>query len=342
MSTVTMKLSNKVAGQHVLRAPTMADLEAAFELFETCSMHMIGKPETTLAHIRSEWTSPGFDLQNSVRVVETPEGKLVGYIEVWDVDELPVSMWVWGRVHPAYEGRGIGTRLMKWAEARAREAIKRVPKETRVAMRSGTYSDYQAGHDLLRDREMNLIRHFLTMAIELNGEPVQPLWPDGIQVRPMEGEHELRKTVEAVRAAFRDHWGHVDQSFEEEYEQWLHFVQTDEQFDPSLWFLAMDGEEIAGVSLCSLRSDQDKDMGWVRTLGVRRRWRKRGLGLALLHHSFQELAHRGQKRIGLGVDASSLTGATRLYKKAGMKPIRQFDVYEKELRPGVDLTKRKL
>lgn len=80
-------------------------------------------------------------------------------------------------------------------------------------------------------------------------------------------------------------------------------------------------------------------MGWVSTLGVRRPWRRRGLGLALLQHSFNELHRRGLRKIGLGVDAQSLTGATLLYEKAGMHPdlSRQIDLYEKELRPGIEL-----
>jgi GNAT superfamily N-acetyltransferase len=114
-------------------------------------------------------------------------------------------------------------------------------------------------------------------------------------------------------------------------------MKHEEQFDPELWFLAMDGDEIAGMSLCMRQSREDKDMGWVRTLGVRRPWRRQGLGLALLHHSFGELYRLGQSRVGLGVDASSLTGATRLYEKAGMRPIRQFDSFELELRPGRDI-----
>ena len=78
-------------------------------------------------------------------------------------------------------------------------------------------------------------------------------------------------------------------------------------------------------------------MGWVDTLGVRRPWRRQGLAEALLYHSFRELRRRGRTSVGLGVDASSLTGATRLYEKAGMRAIRKFTRYEKELRPGTDL-----
>ncbi len=106
----------------------------------------------------------------------------------------------------------------------------------------------------------------------------------------------------------------------------------------------MDGDEIAGMSLCWPKANEDSEMGWVGTLGVRRPWRKQGLGLALLHHSFGVFAQRGQKRVGLGVDSTSLTGATRLYERAGMSPMveRQFDLYQKVLRQGRDISRQEL
>ena len=64
-------------------------------------------------------------------------------------------------------------------------------------------------------------------------------------------------------------------------------------------------------------------MGWVGTLGVRRPWRKRGIGLALLRHSFNEFYRRGKRKVGLGVDAQNLTGALRLYESAGMQSTRR-------------------
>jgi mycothiol synthase len=340
MISIDIDATRERDDQFNLRAATIEDVEAAFELFETCSKHMIGKSETTLSNVRTEWTSPGFDLDNSVRIVETPEGRIIGYVEVWDVDEPPVSIWVWGRVHPDYEDQGIGSKLMRWAEARSRMAIERAPEDARVVMRSGAFSQYEPAHQLLAGLDMNFVRHFFTMAIDLNEEPVAPSWPAGIHVRTMKGEEELRSVVHVDREAFKDHWGYLDTPFEPEYDQWLHFIRNDEKYDPSLWFLAMDGDEIAGISLCRMKSDEDPDLGWVNVLGVRRSWRRNGLGLALLQHSFQKLWHLGKRGVGLGVDASSLTGAMGLYEKAGMHRIRQFDLYEKELRPGRDLTKQ--
>jgi ribosomal protein S18 acetylase RimI-like enzyme len=62
--------------------------------------------------------------------------------------------------------------------------------------------------------------------------------------------------------------------------------------------------------------------------------------LALLHHTFGEFQQRGYQRVTLGVDAENLSGATRLYKKAGMTVAREFAVYEKELQAGEELSKQ--
>jgi ribosomal protein S18 acetylase RimI-like enzyme len=104
-------------------------------------------------------------------------------------------------------------------------------------------------------------------------------------------------------------------------------------------FVVLDGDQVAGLCLCQPTVDDEPGMGWVTTLGVRRPWRRQGLGTALLLHSFGEFYRRGIFKAGLGVDAESLTGATRLYTNAGMRPEpgKQWSLYEKELRPGVDL-----
>jgi ribosomal protein S18 acetylase RimI-like enzyme len=104
----------------------------------------------------------------------------------------------------------------------------------------------------------------------------------------------------------------------------------------------MGGDEIAGVSLCRSSLPEDPLLGRVDELAVRRPWRRQGIALALLHHTFAEFKRRGMERVGLGVDTSSLTGAYRLFEKAGMDRFQTFNTYEKILRPGRDLGKRSL
>jgi ribosomal protein S18 acetylase RimI-like enzyme len=104
----------------------------------------------------------------------------------------------------------------------------------------------------------------------------------------------------------------------------------------------MDGNEVVGTSLCRKNSYDNPDVGWVNTLGVRRAWRKRGIGLALLRHSFGELYRRGKRMAGLGVDAENLTGALRLYENAGMYAHLSFDLFEKEIRAGKEISVQSL
>ena len=96
-------------------------------------------------------------------------------------------------------------------------------------------------------------------------------------------------------------------------------------FDPTLWLLAWDGAELAGCSLSYPVHGTDTELGWVATLGVRPRWRRRGLGEALLLSSFGLLFDRGLRRVGLGVDSQNVTGALRLYERVGMRKVRQSD-----------------
>ncbi|TML18675.1 MAG: GNAT family N-acetyltransferase [Actinobacteria bacterium] len=125
---------------------------------------------------------------------------------------------------------------------------------------------------------------------------------------------------------FADTWEYPGVSFEE----WKHWMLDGPMFAPDLWFLALAGDEIAGICLCRV-SDREPDLGWVQILGVRRPWRRQGLGRASLQHAFSEFAARGFGRVGLGVDAASLTGADRLYESAGMRVVRRRDLYEKLL-----------
>ncbi len=177
---------------------------------------------------------------------------------------------------------------------------------------------------LLLDEGYRHVRSFYRMAIELDdAPPVEPDWPEGVEVRTFRPGDDDRATYEAMEEAFQDHWGHGRREFED----WRHRRLERPGFDPSLWHLAVADGRVVGASLCDIHGDEN----WVSTLGVVREWRGRGLGMALLRHSFVEFHCRGGRRVVLGVDAESLTGATRLYERAGMHVDRQYDRYEKEL-----------
>ena len=64
---------------------------------------------------------------------------------------------------------------------------------------------------------------------------------------------------------------------------------------------------------------------------MRRAWRGRGIGSALLRRSFATFAERGTPRVLLNVDFENPTGAMALYEKVGMRAVRGYDVFEKPI-----------
>jgi GNAT superfamily N-acetyltransferase len=180
-------------------------------------------------------------------------------------------------------------------------------------------------------------RYSRMMVINLQEAPQSPEWPAGISIRSYNHPQDAESIFRLEDEVFKDHWGYVEEPFESAFQRWMHHATDREQFDPSLWTVATKGTEIVGIVRGRPEAEEDPNMGWVSVLGVRRPWRGRGLGLALLLYSFGEFYRRGKTRAGLGVDAESLTGATRLYEKAGMRVSREYVTYLLELRPGVEL-----
>jgi mycothiol synthase len=323
---------------YTLRPGRLEDLEQAVPMFNLSSQQMLGADEFTLQEYITEWTAPSISLAEDTRVAVTPDGQILGVIEVWNNSAPYVQNWVWARVHPEYEQQGIGTALMEWAEARAREKIVLAEPDTRISIRTGQYAVNKVAKDLFESLGYSGIRHSFTMERIMETAPESPIIPDGIVIRPMIAPDEYEAIHRLDVEAFRDHWGNVDRPFEDSFAQMMHFIKERGDHDPALWFVAMEGERMAGIALCRLEASSDKESGWVDTLAVRQAYRKHGVGLALLLHAFGEIYQRGQRKIQLGVDAGNLTGALRLYQRAGMSVLRQFDLYEKELRGGRELS----
>ncbi|MFL7838845.1 MAG: GNAT family N-acetyltransferase [Candidatus Promineifilaceae bacterium] len=323
--------------EFTLRPTTMEDLDAVVALINKGGVDQTGHPLTDAVEVKADWVLPSFDLEISTRVAETAEGQLIGYIEVWDIDAIPVLNWVWAQVDPQFEGLGVGTEMMEWAEDRLQATLERAPEGTRIAYRSGALSSHKPSKALFEGLDMQFVRRFWHMMIEFDGPPPEPVWPDGITLSSYAERPDLRAIAIADDEIFQDHWGYVSQPEDHLEKIFREMIDSKPDFDPALWFLAMDGEEIAGICLCSHSRTEYPGAAWVNILGVRRPWRKQGLGLALLQHAFGVFYSEGKEKAGLGVDSSSLTGATRLYDKAGMSVVKQQDAYEKEIRPGRDL-----
>jgi mycothiol synthase len=176
--------------------------------------------------------------------------------------------------------------------------------------------------DLFASRRYTPIRWFRRMLIELAEAPSVDV-PDGIEFRRYRHPEEAELVHETIELAFADHWNHRRRPFQE----WARRHIDRAGFDPGLWWIALDGDEMVGAAICDWK--RYGDWGWVGLLGVRPEWRRRGIAQALLKAAFAEFFRRGERRVGLGVDAQSETGATELYEKAGMQVRFEVVIYEK-------------
>ena len=319
--------------QYTVRPPSQDDIPGILALVAACDIASDGDADPlTEEELLSYWR--GLDLARDAWLVTAEDGTLAGYLTLLLHDAAYGWIEADGYVHPAHRGQGIGTALLRLAEARAHELIPAVPAGGRVVLQGGLTLADEAAPLLFEHEGFCLARYFWRMATQMDPPPPAAAWPDGVRVRTCVRGQDERVIFEALEEAFRDHWGHPPRN----YDEWYARNVESSSYDPSLWWLATgkDGEP-AGAIRCHLQPD---GTGWVNALGVRRHWRSHGLGRALLLQAFGEFHRRGVHTVALGVDAQNPTGATQLYERAGMRVVRRFAVYRKELRPGVDLVEQ--
>jgi ribosomal protein S18 acetylase RimI-like enzyme len=259
------------------------------------------------------------------------DGKMIGYKRVFWRTESEGN-WIYrhfGFLLPQWRRKGIGRAMLHHSERRLRE-IAAGHQANGPRFFQSEAADTQPGAEaLLRNTGYAPVRHEYLMVREtLDDIPAMPL-PEGLDVRPAKLEH-YRAIWDAMIEAFRDHWGYVPPT-EEEYQQWLH----DPKFDPSLWRVAWDGDQVAGMVLGLINPAENAahnlKRGWVDDVCVRRPWRRRGLARALLTQGLQIFKARGMTQAALGVDTENPTGALRVYESVGFRPAKRHSIYRKPL-----------
>ena len=303
------------------RTATIADLPQVLALAQASDVALIGETDWTEADLREEWEE--YDLERDVLLLEL-DGRLAGYAAF--EHRGGGRMLVDGYVQPELTGRGVGAALLRLTEERAHEELESIPAGERAYLQNAALVNDPAVPPLYAAHGYHAERHFWRMVIDVEHAP-EPQVPDGIELRLFREPDERRVVHATIEEAFEDHWEHRRRSFEE----WSKRGFDVEGYDPSLVWVALEGSEVVAANVCYWK--RQGDWGWVGSIGVRRPWRRRGIAEALLETAFAEFFRRGERRVALGGDAQSPTGATRLYEKAGMRVFWEAVVYEKELRP---------
>lgn len=297
-------------------APTVADAKAIVDLICLIDVFDYGEPDYSIEDLRAEWRRDEFQLDRDAWMIYASDGTLAGYGNVYDTGEH-IRVEPTTCVHPQFRERGLEDFHIAQVETRACQAAEThvVQWIVNIEHRSWTERFLQRGYQTTR--------HDYVMEIALDAPPTPPILPDRFVMRSYERGRDEQAVWATLQESFRDHRGHSDLS----YEEWAPAYFEHADWSPELSVVVTENEEVVAAAMVFGYPNG----GWVRSLGVRRPWRKQGIGLAMLYRIFEGCYKKGLNKVGLGVDAESLTGATRLYERAGMKVKVHFVRYEKEI-----------
>ena len=230
-------------------------------------------------------------------------------------------------------------RLVEWAEDQARASLPLAPAGARVVIQSIVLEEEEPSRSLLEAADYAVVRTWTHLEIELDASPLEPVWPDGISVRPFDQQHDWPAVGAALDEAFVDHWGYVAADEPDSDEDAEDEDAEDDPYSNSrdFCFVAWAEDVIAGVLLGNERTVEWPESGKVGSVSVRRPFRRQGLATALLLHAFTAFHRRGVRRVITDTDSESFTAGPVLYERVGMRQYRRELVYEKELRSGREL-----
>jgi len=258
-------------------------------------------------------------------------GRVVAYNRVfwskqWDGT---LTYTTFGFMLPEWRRKRIGTAMFNHSERRLRE-IAAAHTDSGPRFFQGWCDETEKGMmTLLENAGYKPVRYGFSMTRDLSEPFPDAPMPEGLDVRPVEKEH-LRAIFDADMEAFRDHWGFTPPS-ENRFDGWI----NQHGFDPSLFKVAWDGNEVAGAVQNFVNAEENieynRKRGYTEGIFTRRPWRRRGLAKSLIVQSMKMFKEMGMTETALGVDAENLSGALRLYQSCGYKKVKMSITLRKEI-----------
>ena len=259
------------------------------------------------------------------------DGNVVGYGRCWwnDIKEDGIRYSFFANLLPQWRGHGIRRTMVHHLQQRIRTISQDHPAEQPKFFNSWANQGQVTWHQLLQEEGFKAVRYGFDMVRPHLNEIPDVAMPEGIEVHTGNADN-WRPIWEGAREAFRDHWG-MPEWPEESFVAWPKYPT----FQPELWQIAWDGDEVAGGVLNFIDEAENKEhdrlRGYTETIFVRRPWRRRGVAKALITRSFQVLKDAGMEEAALGVDAENPTGALQLYRSLGFKEVKRGVTFRKSL-----------
>ncbi|WP_210503442.1 GNAT family N-acetyltransferase [Nocardioides xinjiangensis] len=276
------------------RPLTLADAEAVHAVIAAEEVVDLGESEMTVEDVVADWQRPSYDITASTIGVFDGD-RLVAYADHSDADVAYTA------VLPDHQGRGIGTALAHWLQARARAA---------GSARIGTQVPEGSAADRLM-ADLGYAVRWTAWDLELPPErevAARPL-PDGFAIRSAEeSDHEVVWTL--LEDCFLE-WSERERMSLEDFGARVWGRPGHQPWN--LRLLAAPDGRVVGATHVFLAGEG----AYVARIAVRPDHRGRGLAPAMLVDAFARAREHGAVRCYLSTDTRA--GARGLYEKVGME-----------------------
>jgi mycothiol synthase len=276
------------------------------------------------ADLAEEFVDPRFDPERaSLAAFDGASMVAVGVLNMSSPLDAVHRMAHFGAVHPAYRGRGLGTRLLTWAPTAARPLHDERYPDVALVLDTRHISTNTAAGELFARQGFTVSRYYHGMRRKLDGDLPPVAQVQGMNIVPYSPE--LDEQARYVKnESFKDHWASTPRTPE----QWRHEYPDSVSFRPDLSFLALDTasgpapDSAIGVILTKYYEAETQSTGrrdaYVAVIGTLRAARGRGVATSLLGTVLHAARAAGFDSASLTVDSQNGTGALGVYERAGL------------------------
>jgi len=264
-------------------------------------------------------------------IIAEMDGDMIAYsrVEWWqeeDPNDRIYSHFV--NILPKWRNQGIERAMIHWCEERLKAVAEQHPCDSKRLFQTYSSAFKTAYNEILESRGYSATRFFIEMSRPLENIPEAEL-PEGVEAHPVR-EGDTHKIWEASIEAFRDHWG-----FAEPKEEEFISYKGSKYFQPELWQVAWDGDEVVSSVMNFIEHDYNekyhRKRGWTENISTRREWRRRGIARALIVRSMHMHKAKGMTEVALGVDTNNPNGALKLYQSLGYEKDKTHITYRKPM-----------
>ncbi len=246
-------------------------------------------------------------------------------------DEGSVRIFLDGDVSPELRRKGIGTILLDWQLARARQLLGESDRFVPGRIVANADENLPDAVHMLVTRGFRPQRWYFDLRRDLSLEIPTLELDRSLEIVPWSEDMDEQCRL-AHNDAFELHWGSEPSSRE----TWA----SDREFLTPEWsFLVLDKTsdraKVVGY-LLSGRYEQDwESLGWsegyIDMLGVRQEWRNRGIATALVAHALKVYRNDGIEYAAVGVDAAAPSKTYGLFSTLNFEAIRSATMFTIEI-----------